>query len=66
MRVSLILTPKSFVCMTLKLVYLDLRHDEIVSHSNIKERIYTTMKSQCLNEKNPNWAPEEIKDIYLG
>lgn len=66
MPVSLILTPKSFVCMTLKLVYSDLWRDEIVSRSNIKERIYTALKSQCLNEKNPYWTFEETNDIYLG
>ena len=64
--VSLILTPKAFVCMTLKLVYSDLWRDEVVRLSNIKERIYSALKSQCQNDKNPFWTPEEAKDLYLG
>lgn len=66
MPVSIILTPKAFVCMTLKLAYSDAWRDEIVTHSDIKERIYSALKSQCLNEKNPYWLVEETKDIFLG
>lgn len=66
MPVSLILTPKAFVCMTLKLVYSDLWRDEIVSHSKIKECIYAALKSQCMVEKNPYWTTEETKDIFMG
>ncbi len=63
--VSLILTPKAFVCMVLKLVYSDIWKDEVVSHSNVCERVYSALKSQCNKDKNPYWNRCEENDLYI-
>lgn len=65
MPVSILLTPKAFVCLALKLAYPESWKEEVVSHSNIKERVYAALKSQCLNDKNPYWEPTEENDLYL-
>lgn len=64
MPVSLLLTPRAFVCLALKLAYSNRWEEEIVSHSRIKERVYAAMKNQCDN-KNPYWESSEKNDLYL-
>lgn len=63
--VSIIMTPKAFVCMILKIVYSEQWKNEIINHSNIKERVYSALKTQCLNEKNPYWETCEENDLYI-
>ena len=65
MPVSIILTPKAFVCMSLKLVYSDKWKDKIVSHSNVRERIYSGLKNQCFRDKNPHWDRCEEDDLFI-
>lgn len=65
MPVSLILTPKAFVCMILKLAYSDVWKQKVVSSSDIKGRVYAALKSQCCKEKNPYWESTEEDDLYI-
>ena len=66
MPVSLILTPKAFVCMVLKLVYPNQWNDNIVSVSRRMEKVYSSLKSQCIDNKNPYWIDCEQKDLFIG
>lgn len=66
MPVSLILTPKAFVCMVLKLVYSTQWKEKIISDSGTKARTYSALKTQCLNEPNKYWTSEERVDLYIG
>lgn len=66
MPVSLILTPKAFVCMVIKLVYSQEWKDHILADSRIRTHTYESLKSQCNNNKNPHWAEMEKLDLYIG
>ncbi len=66
MPVSLILTPKAFVCMVLKLVYPSQWDERIVSVIKNREKYYNSLKSQCLGNKNPHWEDCEKDDLFIG